>query len=267
METQGGEGLRKRQVSNSSTAPPLIEDATLKRDAAKRNKPALSALQLVTIVLHIAALMTVVFGFYIRAGFHNGDECDMTYSMLNYVPIHMEEQADTATTSYNLYKFVDSRDPRHEPLLNKAKHPIEGSAHCVETNPFVVLYIPGHWGEYSQCRSIGAHGDQMTRRGHTREYVSNARQLLQDGIWNGHAELEENFVFEMYCLDFAEQGSALHGNLIRTQSQYVAKVVKKLLVRVYVCIPVNTRTASFERHTSDKACLSHLHGLLLSRHT
>lgn len=183
----------------------------------------------VTVVLHLIAVLLVVYGLVLRSGFHNGDECDMTYSMLNYVPIPVE--ASTSTT-YKLYKFVDGRDPRHQHLLNRrgagAANPQDiPQRHCA-ADPFVVLYIPGHWGSYTQCRSLGAHGIQLTRQRDTNE--ATVLKSLRDGatLRNGIADREENFVYEVYCVDFAEQGAAMHGNLIRSQSKYVAQIVRQL---------------------------------------
>ena len=183
----------------------------------------------ITVVFHLIAVLLVVYGLVLRTGFHNGDECDMTYSMLNYVPIPV---GGTTITTYKLYKFVDGRDPRHQHLLNRrgsgtANPPDIAQRHCA-ADPFVVLYIPGHWGSYTQCRSLGAHGIQLTRQRDKNE--ATVLNSLRDGaaLRNGIADHEENFVYEVYCVDFAEQGAAMHGNLIRSQSFYVAQVIKQL---------------------------------------
>jgi hypothetical protein len=55
---------------------------------------------------------------------------------------------------------------------------------------------------------------------------------LLEGSWNGEASEEENFVYDVYCIDFAEQGAALHGNFVQRQSKYVAEVVQQLTVSV-----------------------------------
>jgi hypothetical protein len=113
--------------------------------------------------------------------------------------------------------------------------PIADSSHCTINDPFIVLYIPGHWGDYTQCRSVGAHGTQLTQSGHDRQFTATARQALYDGSWNGAANLEEQFVYDVYCVDFTEQGAALHGNFIQKQSQFVAQIVKKLSVSLLGC--------------------------------
>lgn len=69
---------------------------------------------------------------------------------------------------------------------------------------------------------------QLTKSGGDRQFVMMATQALRDGAWSGTADEEKNFVYEVYCVDFAEQGAALHGNFIRKQSHYVAQVVEKL---------------------------------------
>jgi hypothetical protein len=115
--------------------------------------------------------------------------------------------------------------------LLQAKEPVRTTEHCTK-DPFIVLYVPGHWGSYSQCRSVGAHGTQLTRQSHDGAYVNNVRRALLEGSWNGEASEEENFVYDVYCIDFAEQGAALHGNFVQRQSKYVAEVVQQLTVSV-----------------------------------
>jgi pimeloyl-ACP methyl ester carboxylesterase len=221
MTMRNRQGVDKKSIIDGDDP---IRDVRRSRNRGRRKVNTIVWLQRITIALHFAAIITVVYGIYLRAAFHNGDECEMTYSMRNYVPIHV---AEAITTSYNLFKFVDSRDPRHQSLLARANTPIRDNSHCAQ-NPFVVLYIPGHWGSYSQCRSIGAHGVQLTKSGSDGQFVMMATQALRDGTWSGTAEHSETFVYEVYCVDFAEQGAAVHGIFIRKQSQYVAQVVEKL---------------------------------------
>lgn len=189
----------------------------------KKRKGNPSPFELLSCLIHFAALSFIIWGFTLQSNFHNGDECEMTYSMLNYVPIKSPKSAH-----YKLYKFVDSRDARN-PGIIRTKNDITDSSHCT-ANASIVVYIPGHWGSYTQCRSLGAHGTQLTRHSHTRDYTKKAYQSLADGTWNGVASEEENFVFDTYCIDFAEQGAGSHGNMIRKQADFVARVVEKLTV-------------------------------------
>jgi hypothetical protein len=238
-------GLRKRQVlivedgsNNNNNKEKGNQDERPKIEQCISNSSSPNATEIVhriTFALHAAAIMLVVYGFFLRARFHNGNECEMTYSRRNYVPISTEDVVGSGSSSYKLYKFVDARDRRHESILKNMESPIRDASHCTTNNPFIVLYVPGHWGDYTQCRSVGAHGIQLTQARHDRRYTAAARQALYDGSWNGAANLEEQFVYDVYCADFAEQGAALHGNFIQKQSQYVAEVVKKLSVSSFGC--------------------------------
>jgi len=110
----------------------------------------------------------------------------------------------------------------------------------------VVLYIPGHWGSYSQARSIGAHGIQLTGASVPYSQIQNIQQSLMTGTWNGLGGIDindnttttatatgvgsiDNFAFEVYAVDFHEQGGALHGEFLLKQSQFVARAVTQLI--------------------------------------
>lgn len=105
-----------------------------------------------------------------------------------------------------------------------------------------VLYIPGHWGSYMQSRSIGAHGIQLTgARDHRR-----AQQVIQallassssvsssssgQPAWAGRSAANESlFTFDVYSLDFQEEGGAWHAQFLWAQTAFAAKAVQLLVV-------------------------------------
>ncbi|CAJ1950343.1 unnamed protein product [Cylindrotheca closterium] len=183
------------------------------------------------IVTHVFGLFLFVYGIVFRMiSFSNGDECEMTYSMREFVEIATSfESTSPLASSYNLYKFLDRRDPRYKSLM-RAKQPISdypdwcGKSHAKVK---VVLFIPGHWGSYTQSRSLGAHGLKLTGKaaGATVESIVNA---LERGSLSGTAQNEEEFIFEVLSVDFGEQGAALHGSFLISQTGYVSEAVRHI---------------------------------------
>ena len=188
-----------------------------------------------TASIHIAALLIVITGFILRISFHSGVECDMTYSMRHFLLLRTNVPPHPV---YRLFKFTDLRDPRQRHLHQNVNAKDEWSATnkthwCTAptTNQTtIVLYVPGHWGSFSQARSLGAHGLQWTRQHHDANRIRNEVALLQNGEWNGRSSTLNKFVYDVYAIDFAEQGGALHANFLCAQSDYVAQVVMSLVV-------------------------------------
>ena len=95
----------------------------------------------------------------------------------------------------------------------------------------IVLYIPGHWGSYEQSRSIGAHGIQLTRSRDSVVYTKHVQNSLVNNVWTGNSFSQSQFTYDVYSVDFAQQGTALHGEYIVAQSEYIIHVVTMLTVR------------------------------------
>ena len=188
--------------------------------------------------LNGVACLAFLLGFLMRIQLHTGEECQMTYSWRQFLELDMSSAIANHPNKkmnrhYKLYKFVDQRDLRYQSLLYVSQ-PLQGSAWCggdgAINNTTIVLYIPGHWGSYSQSRSIGAHGIQLT--GPEEDQRSRlARVALASHAWHGKASQENKFTYDVYSVDFAEQGGALHGQFLRSQSDFVASAVENLLVR------------------------------------
>lgn len=173
---------------------------------------------------HILTILIIAYGTRLRLKFQNGDECEMTYSWRQFIPCN----APQSTFNYKLYKFVDARDPRHRSLLGTIDAPVD--THC-NNHSKAVIYIPGHWGSFTQCRSLGAHGVQLTRQRETSAHQYLVLDALSRGLWHDSSQDVDSFVYDVYCLDFAEQGSAFHGAYLRSQAEFVAKTVLRLAVR------------------------------------
>eukprot|EP00934_Nitzschia_sp_Nitz4_P005572 Nitzschia sp. Nitz4//scaffold209_size42451//37200//39594//NITZ4_007364-RA/size42451-snap-gene-0.47-mRNA-1//1//CDS//3329541718//5562//frame0 len=246
---------RSRQVVITKPVSPPPSDSEKDDAETSTQEPKISSMvaksfRLVLIVLHIAALLLYANGWYLRMKFHTGQECSMTYSQRVFVPMAHNFSSDSKLTqSYRWFKFTDARDPRYTSLIRQQQQqqqsetssvPSENqlpSAHCgyvphyrnssLAIPPTIVLYIPGHWGSYDQARSLGAHGTTLT--GRQQKNVRTMQRGVQTGQWNGQAERLENFVYEVYAVDFAEQGGALHGRFLEYQSDFVAHVMDLLL--------------------------------------
>jgi len=181
-------------------------------------------LHLASFILHFASCIFFVIGFHFcRNRLYTSEECDMTYSMRQFLPLQIE-----TATPYKLFKFVDMRDPRHRRFLS-TDEPLTGSDWCLDANSTTaVLYIPGNAGSYQQSRSLGAHGIQLTA---SRDASQQRKVLsaLHNGQWVGDALNLDDFVYDVYAVDLLEEAGGLHGDFLIRQSQFIAESVMHLV--------------------------------------
>ena len=188
---------------------------------------------------------------------------------------------------YRLLKFTDARDPRHQHLYDVSGYMIENwenqnkrskstkEGRLLELNdnwcllpnnitkskgwngaPYPhrghpVLYIPGHWGSFSQARSIGAHGTRWTGRSLHGKRLHDVYDSFLNGRGmhdgrNLNAPKTEDqfmdwyqssyslsylneFVMDVYSLDFNEEGAALHPSILLRQAEFFAKAVETMV--------------------------------------
>jgi len=133
-------------------------------------------------------------------------------------------------------------------INNNDRHcPSSLSANYTNNNIVTVLYVPGHWGSYMQSRSIGAHGIRLTGRRSPPQQVEEVLQRLKQQGYSktkttttattsasndsGRSK-ERDFVFDVYSIDFREEGGAWHAQFLLEQSAYVAQAIQDL---VQVC--------------------------------
>jgi PGAP1-like protein len=185
----------------------------------------------------LAAGMAVCFTRLYTAG-----ECEMTYSRRTFIEIPVAATAvrssttstenDTNTTSstssssstntlYRLWKFVDERDPRGTQSRDDFCRP----------NVPLVLYVPGHYGSYEQSRSIGAHGTQLTGRLGGTAQERRIVQALAETVTTrpiDHAPSLDSFFYDVYAVDFLEEGSAFHGAILQRQAHFIAATIDTL---------------------------------------
>ncbi|KAL7533996.1 hypothetical protein ACHAXR_009792 [Thalassiosira sp. AJA248-18] len=286
--------------------------------------PNRSAVLIIILVAAISCITSVAFLLWglIREGpaFYNGQECRMTYSHFQFLPLRVLPPPSSSSSSssverYRLLKFTDARDPRH-----KHFYPISGSMvenYESQSNPkrrsskggnttdssttasgrllelddnwcllprdvlvkdpnnevntwrdvphphrgHPVLYVPGHWGSFSQSRSLGAHGTRWTGPYAKAKSDQDIYESLltgkgmHDGSWissrgddvNSNGDLEEEdimawllssssqqqyldgFVMDVFALDFDGQGAALHSSILLRQAEFFARAVETIV--------------------------------------
>lgn len=115
-----------------------------------------------------------------------------------------------------------------------------------------VLYVHGHWGSFSQARSIGAHGTRWAGPYTKSKSDAQIYDSLQTGrgMHNGllpqesWSDLSEDryqsfveqvskdhlaeFVMDVYSLDFNGEGAALHHSTLLRQADFFAKSIETL---------------------------------------
>jgi hypothetical protein len=225
------------------------------------------------VLLRLACCVCLVAGFGLSSRLlHTHEECDMTYSRRQFLPLilnnknvtsnsninnHTSQAQAQAQSPYRLWKFIDQRDPRYQRFVTygsdsdgDSDKPLMGTDWCLldddkgdgDTDPdnknsktnknttVAVLYIPGHGGSYEQSRSLGAHGLQLTG---ARDMRQQRRVLsaLGRNEWSGATANNDmdHFIFDVYAVDFGEEGGALHGDLILEQGLFVGRAVQKLV--------------------------------------
>jgi PGAP1-like protein len=179
-------------------------------------------LKATSIILHTASILILIIGFLLRSHLHNGSDCDMTYSHREFIPV---DTTPLHHPIYKLYQFHDSRQVR-EAVPNNQTH--------------AVLYVPGHWGSHTQCRSVGAHGIQLTRADEPHYKVQRLNKMTmmmkkkqqqqpqQDDAMTTTTTTtttRQDFIYDTYCIDFAEQGGGMHASLLTAQRDYVDQLV------------------------------------------
>jgi PGAP1-like protein len=210
-------------------------------------------------ILHVAACLFYAFGVHqAQTRLYTHEECDMTYSRRQFIQlqlndddatrrsslpwrdgkmlqdVEMEETEETSSTTndYRLFKFFDQRDPRHVQFLNvPEEQALTGNAWCTNTsNRTMVVYVPGHAGSFQQSRSLGAHGLGLTSRLHGAREQKIVQALGASLMGQDAAALDDinHFVYDVYALDFREQGSGLHGALLEEQARFLVRCIHHL---------------------------------------
>jgi pimeloyl-ACP methyl ester carboxylesterase len=190
-------------------------------------------------VLSVCALGIGVYKTFTKL--YTAQECDMTWSQRQFLPIHHHapfvwHKSTKATPRYKLYKFMDQRDPRHQAFVQHDESTISSATAnthnatgwCLDDDVSlgIVLYIPGHGGSFEQSRSLGAHGLQLTGRYSGNEHEQQILQQLRRRVDSPNDNVD--FVYDVFTIDFGEEGGAFHSALLERQAAYVAYVISTL---------------------------------------
>jgi PGAP1-like protein len=272
LESTSRNNTRTPVAANDPT-PGSLGGATTTNVRNERGPSTFSLPAGLVVLVHALAIVLFVLGFVWRMKLHTGQECDMTYSYRIFLEIQMQNtkvhpplspsntfkaklnlspsspSSSPLTSRYRMYKFVDQRDPRYQDIWKdpaRYPQPLQDThadmwcrgKYSNRTTSLedlrIVLYIPGHWGSYEQSRSIGAHGLQLTRQNDSPHHLKQFRAGVSQNSWTGNKAVKEGaFIYDVYAVDFAEQGTALHGEFLLAQSNFVARVVEQLVVRIF----------------------------------
>ena len=94
----------------------------------------------------------------------------------------------------------------------------------------IVLYIPGHEGQYKQSRSIAAHGINLSQNSRDlRDFESNIRHKLMNGTMSKESHDVNNFLYDIYTVDFNGEGGAWHASMLHAQADFVVKCIERLV--------------------------------------
>jgi len=185
------------------------------------------------LLVFIASTVFSFYGFKLRSHFHCGDECDMTHSLGHFVDLDLSHKS----SNYKLFKFTDRRDQRYSHLREnhaKSYDHDEGdtterwcqTSHFSASVGHSVLYVHGHLGSYTQSRSLGAHGVQFSGGSYSMDDTNMITQSLTNGTFHAHADTIDNFLYDVYSVDFGEEGSAFHASKLFAQANFIARSVE-----------------------------------------
>lgn len=204
---------------------------------------------IIFLFFHVASVLVVAVGIvWTWRDLYTSQECDMTWSRREFLEIELPvlNWHGVRVPKYKLFKFMDQRDPRHSSFLSRQRSiSIEDKSWCLQQqvqNIPIVLYIPGHFGSYEQSRSLGAHGLQLTGRTSDNTVEKRILQKLNDLTTNKSTMSAMNistdsksipadiadFFYDVFAVDFGEEGGAFHGALLERQSFFIAQVVQSL---------------------------------------
>eukprot|EP00592_Proboscia_alata_P002365 CAMPEP_0194372400 /NCGR_PEP_ID=MMETSP0174-20130528/20752_1 /TAXON_ID=216777 /ORGANISM="Proboscia alata, Strain PI-D3" /LENGTH=392 /DNA_ID=CAMNT_0039150903 /DNA_START=30 /DNA_END=1205 /DNA_ORIENTATION=+ len=160
----------------------------------------------VTVLFFVIALTFHLYGHVLRQRYiyTQANCCDMTWSLTEYNLLYSSDRK-----KYNLYHWKDARDPRSCPSGK------------------LVMYIPGHWGSYTQARSLGAHGIGLTGRSKSSRDERSMIHRLQSQ--NGTSADVKDFFYNVYTVDFNDEGSALHAYRLYDQIEFVRESLVKIV--------------------------------------
>eukprot|EP00554_Chaetoceros_debilis_P013932 CAMPEP_0194120862 /NCGR_PEP_ID=MMETSP0150-20130528/44706_1 /TAXON_ID=122233 /ORGANISM="Chaetoceros debilis, Strain MM31A-1" /LENGTH=451 /DNA_ID=CAMNT_0038813069 /DNA_START=185 /DNA_END=1544 /DNA_ORIENTATION=- len=160
-------------------------------------------------------------------------------------------------STYRLMKFIDGRDERYKYLIDYERpyktsrgesptksqtfNTIKGEDWCQSANfdtedtaphGHIVIYVPGHSGQYMQARSLAAHGINLSQRSSNeqRQVVQRTLERLWDGTMNASPEGGDvnDFAYDVFSVYFDGEGGGLHGSRLFAQAEFLANSIERV---------------------------------------
>jgi len=200
---------------------------------------------IIAVLVAILSVALLIYGIILRGTLQNGSECDMTWSVVKFIllPQLVDEKSHVHSKHlpYRLLKFTDGRDRRYEHLIDY-KNPVDDKTDQAKPNEnwcqtgnaqqrrpgHIVLYVPGHEGQYMQARSVGAHGINLTRRSIPQRDVRESVTKMWNGTMNARAGNVEDFLYDVYTVDFNGEGGGFHGSRLFAQAEFVSRSIERI---------------------------------------
>ena len=149
---------KEQQQKNDGAQPPdsegLKQDSALedkRRHTPLKNNDSLTEdnrnmiLPIILILCRLCGCILLAYGMYLgQTEICTHDECDMTFSMRQFLELDMKRSRSISLSQYRLFKFIDQRDPRHS-RFRRYEQPLQGKEWCLDpAQTTAVLYVPGH---------------------------------------------------------------------------------------------------------------------------
>jgi len=182
----------------------------------------------ISVAVTLCGLLLLSIGFHTKSKFVNGNCCDMTYSRRAFAQVDVDDVLPSTNVThpkhYKLYKFYDVRDPRHDQFRDKVSK-------CHDNPGHPVLFVPGHWGNYDQARSLGAHGIRLTGKDEHFSYKQLRDRFLNENSssFMSRDGSGDRFLYDVYAVDFGSEASGVHASLLHSQALYVDYAIDVIL--------------------------------------
>jgi glycosylphosphatidylinositol deacylase len=138
------------------------------------------------------------------------NRCAMTYMWPSYVPLANMRTFSRFGYKYNLFLYREGHYDEKD----------------VNVSGVPVLFIPGNAGSYKQVRSIGSVSAWIYSKRPLAEYYDTDVTNVKLKSLSSKPKLNE---FDFFAVDFREELSALSGDLLFQQTEYVNDCIKFIL--------------------------------------
>lgn len=128
----------------------------------------------------------------------------MSYMSPEFVPITVFNQNHTSHTHYSLHLYREENADRQ-----------------FDANGIPVIFIPGNAGSYRQVRALASASSLLTN------------SILSNNPHTNNPASPDKIGFDYFTVDFQEDLTALHGQALYNQAEYLNDAVKFILEQYY----------------------------------